>query len=171
MATIDSTLGAKASTYGYYSQISSSTYSGSQLLAVLSDVVSSGAVFQPAIMPSIPFSQVTSSVASQVASVLEQFTSQGVEVWLRFGHEMNWYVVSNRPKTHRQKTELIIADRWHILWQCSRVHHGMEEHLRRSLIKFSDQDVLVSQYRAFKLCPVLPRRFIRRYCGSRLLPI
>ena len=95
MTTIDSTLGAKASTYGYYSQISSSTYSGSQLLAVLSDVVSSGAVFQPAIMPIIPFSQVTSSVASQVASVLEQFTSQGVEVWLRFGHEMNWYVVSN----------------------------------------------------------------------------
>jgi hypothetical protein len=93
MATIDSTLGGKASTYGYYSQITSSTYSGSQLLQVLSDVVSSGAVFQPAIMPKIPFNQVTSTVASQVAKVLAKFTSQGVEVWLRFGHEMNWYVV------------------------------------------------------------------------------
>jgi len=95
MSTIDSTLGGKASTYGWYSQITSSTYDGSQLLEVLSDVVSSGAVFQPAIMPYIPFSQVTPSVASQVASVLEQFTAKGVEVWLRFGHEMNYYVVSD----------------------------------------------------------------------------
>lgn len=45
-------------------------------------------------MPTIPLSEVTSSVASQVASVLEQFTGRGVEVWLRFGHEMNYYVVS-----------------------------------------------------------------------------
>jgi hypothetical protein len=108
MAQIDSTLGAKASTYGYYSQITSSTYDGSQLLARLSDVVSSGAVFQPAIMPVIPFSEVTSSVASQVASVLEQFTSQGVEVWLRFGHEMNYYVVSNFARSPRQKLTSVV---------------------------------------------------------------
>jgi hypothetical protein len=93
MAQINGKLGAKASTYGWYAQISSSTFTGSQLLERLDDVVTSGAVFQPAIMPSIPFSQVTSSVAAQVASVLDQFTSKGVEVWLRFGHEMNYYVV------------------------------------------------------------------------------
>ncbi|KAF7874798.1 hypothetical protein EAF04_001972 [Stromatinia cepivora] len=92
MAQINSKLGGKASTYGWYAQVSSSTFSGSQLLERLDDVVASGAVFQPAVMPSIPFSEVTSSVASQVASVLEQFTAKGVEVWLRFGHEMNYYV-------------------------------------------------------------------------------
>ncbi|KAB8300160.1 hypothetical protein EYC80_000387 [Monilinia laxa] len=92
MAQINSKLGGKASTYGFYAQISSTTFDGSQLLDRLDDVVTSGAVFQPAIMPTIPFSEVTSSVASQVARVLEQFTVKGVEVWLRFGHEMNYYV-------------------------------------------------------------------------------
>ncbi|KAF7907127.1 uncharacterized protein EAF01_004714 [Botrytis porri] len=92
MAQINSKLGGKASTYGWYAQITSSTFTGSQLLQRLDDVVASGAVFQPAVMPTIPFSQVTSNVASQVASVLEQFTAKGVEVWLRFGHEMNYYV-------------------------------------------------------------------------------
>lgn len=70
MAQIDSTLGAAASTYGVYSQITSATYDGNQLLNRLEDVVSSGAVFQPAVMPTIPFNQITSSVASQVARVL-----------------------------------------------------------------------------------------------------
>ena len=96
MAQINSALGADASTYGWYSQITGSTYDGSQLTEVLIDVVASGAVFQPAIMPTLSagFSGITPAVASQVASVLEQFTSQGVEVWLRFGHEMNYYDVS-----------------------------------------------------------------------------
>ena len=58
-------------------------------------------------MPKIPFSEVTSSVASQVASVLEQFTSQGVEVWLRFGHEMNYYVVSKYGSPERKSPTVI----------------------------------------------------------------
>ncbi|EDN91111.1 hypothetical protein SS1G_00514 [Sclerotinia sclerotiorum 1980 UF-70] len=94
MSQINSKLGGKASTYGWYAQITSSTFDGSQLLERLDDIVASGAVFQPAVMPYIQFSQVSSSVASQVASVLEQFTAKGVEVWLRFGHEMNYYVTS-----------------------------------------------------------------------------
>jgi hypothetical protein len=94
MKQINSALGGKASTYGYYSQITSSTYDGHQLLDVLSDVVSSGAVFQPAIMPKIPFSKITTGIASDIANVLAKFTSQNVEVWLRFGHEMNWYASS-----------------------------------------------------------------------------
>ena len=94
MADLDSKLGAKASTYGWYSQITSTTYNGDQLLEVLDDVVSSGAVFQPAVMPYINFDEIDSNVASQVISVLEQFTSKGVEVWLRFGHEVNYYKVS-----------------------------------------------------------------------------
>lgn len=59
----------------------------------MSDVVSSGAVFVPAVMPTgVTFSQIDSTVAQQIATVLEKFTSQGVEVWLRFAHEVNYYV-------------------------------------------------------------------------------
>ncbi|TGO86466.1 hypothetical protein BPOR_0301g00080 [Botrytis porri] len=107
MAQINSKLGVKASTYGWYAQITSSTFTGSQLLQRLDDVVASGAVFQPAVMPTIPFSQVTSNVASQVASVLEQFTAKGVEVWLRFGHEMNYYVTDGTY--HGTAAEFITA--------------------------------------------------------------
>ena len=96
MAQLDAALGAKASTYGWYSQLSSTTYDGSQLTEVLSDVVASGAVFQPAVMPTLSagFGAITPDVANQVAAVMKKFTDQGVEVWLRFGHEMNWYTQS-----------------------------------------------------------------------------
>ncbi|KAM3065821.1 hypothetical protein ACMFMG_009955 [Clarireedia jacksonii] len=107
MAQINDKLGGKASTYGWYAQISSSTFTGSQLLQRLDDVVASGAVFQPAIMPSIPFSQISSDVADQVASVLKQFTSKGVEVWLRFGHEMNYYVTDGTY--HGTPSEFVAA--------------------------------------------------------------
>ncbi|ESZ95292.1 glycoside hydrolase family 26 protein [Sclerotinia borealis F-4128] len=107
MAQINSKLGGKASTYGWYAQISSTAFTGSQLLQRLDDVVSSGAVFQPAVMPTIPFSEVTSSVASQVAAVLEQFTAKGVEVWLRFSHEMNYYVTDGTY--HGTAAEFIAA--------------------------------------------------------------
>lgn len=94
MGHINGDTGKKASTYGRYSQItSSSSYSGDQLLSVMSDVVSSGAVFIPAIMPTgLTFSQITPAIANDIAGVLNQFTSQGVEVWLRFAHEVNYYV-------------------------------------------------------------------------------
>ena len=62
----------------------------------MSDVVASGAVFVPAIMPTgIKFSQITPTVAQQIATVLNKFTSQGVEVWLRFAHEVNYYTTKN----------------------------------------------------------------------------
>ncbi|KAL9611135.1 MAG: hypothetical protein Q9167_004215 [Letrouitia subvulpina] len=62
----------------------------------MSDVVASGAVFVPAIMPTgIKFSQITPTVAQQIAAVLNNFTSQGVEVWLRFAHEVNYYTTEN----------------------------------------------------------------------------
>ncbi|CAF9943385.1 MAG: hypothetical protein ALECFALPRED_000257 [Alectoria fallacina] len=94
MSTINGNTGKTASTYGRYSQINGSEpYDGYQLLQVMSDVVSSGAVFVPAVMPTgVTFSQIDSTVAQQIATVLEKFTSQGVEVWLRFAHEVNYYV-------------------------------------------------------------------------------
>ncbi|KAI9733813.1 MAG: hypothetical protein M1818_007080 [Claussenomyces sp. TS43310] len=94
MADLNGKLGANASTYGWYAQVSSSSWSGSQLLEVKDDVVASGAVFQPAVMPTGGFSQITSDVALQIATVLQEFTDAGVEVWLRFGHEMNYYVTT-----------------------------------------------------------------------------
>ena len=81
------------SRYGKYSQIGSTSYDTSQLTDVLSAVVESGAVFIPSIMPTgVTFSQIDSGLATQIAAVLEKFTSQGVEVWLRFAHEVNYYV-------------------------------------------------------------------------------
>lgn len=44
MAQINDKLGAKASTYGWYAQIKSSSFDGSQLLAVKEDVVASGMI-------------------------------------------------------------------------------------------------------------------------------
>lgn len=81
-----------ANSYGYYSQITELPYTGQQFNSIKEDIVQSGAVFIPAIQPTdVKFSDITPSVANQIAGVLEQFTSQGVEVWLRFAHEMNWY--------------------------------------------------------------------------------
>ncbi|KAJ4349407.1 uncharacterized protein N0V89_008022 [Didymosphaeria variabile] len=91
MAQINEKLGAKASTYGWYAQITSSGFDGSQLLAVKEDIVASGAVFVASVMPSVNFNQVTPDIANQVASVMKQFTDAGVTVWLRYAHEMNWY--------------------------------------------------------------------------------
>lgn len=93
MASINSKLGAKASTYGWYGQISSTSFDGSQFTQVLNDVKSSGAIFVASVMPKIEFSQVSPSVAQQVATLMKKFTDEGIEVWLRFGHEVNWYIV------------------------------------------------------------------------------
>ena len=94
MSKLDGDLGAKICGYGWYSQVTSGNYNGNQLTEVLNDVVNSGAVFQPAVMPTLQLSSFTGSTASQVAAVLKQFTDKGVEVWLRFGHEMNYYLSS-----------------------------------------------------------------------------
>lgn len=92
MAQINSKLGAKAATYGWYAQISSSNFDGSQLLAVKDDIVASGAVFVASVMPSVNFKEVTPEVAQQVAAAMKKFTDAGVMVWLRYAHEVNWYV-------------------------------------------------------------------------------
>lgn len=39
----------------------------------------------------LTFAQITTDIANDIANVLNQFTSQGVEVWLRFAHEVNCY--------------------------------------------------------------------------------
>jgi hypothetical protein len=77
-----------------YSHLDSENYNGYELLEEYDDVISSGAVFIASVMPVLAsgFSGVTPEVASQVAAVMREFTDKGVVVWLRFAHEMNWYV-------------------------------------------------------------------------------
>ena len=42
-------------------------------------------------MPTLdPLSSFNANMGSQIAGVLGQFTDLGLEVWLRFGHEMNY---------------------------------------------------------------------------------
>ena len=83
-----------SSTYGLYSHLDSDNYTGYELFEEFDDVIRSGAVFIPAVMPVLSqgFSGITPQVAAQVALVMRSFTDQGVVVWLRFAHEMNWYV-------------------------------------------------------------------------------
>lgn len=53
----------------------------------MSEIVSSGAVFQPAVMPTGGWNGFTPSnnyQAVAVCKVMKQFTDQGVVVWLRF---------------------------------------------------------------------------------------
>ena len=46
-----------------------------------------------AIMPRIRFNQFSVELCAQIAATMRKFTDSGVHVWLRFAHEMNWYVV------------------------------------------------------------------------------
>ncbi|MCJ1457249.1 hypothetical protein MMC28_007616 [Mycoblastus sanguinarius] len=96
LTTITSALGnVKPCFAGYYAQItSSSSWDGSQLTGHVNEVKAGGTpypIFVASVMPSIPFSEVP-SVAADVASVMNQLTSEGLTVWLRFAHEMNYYV-------------------------------------------------------------------------------
>jgi hypothetical protein len=107
MTQITDKLGVKSSAYGWYAQITPSGFDGHQLLAVKDDVVASGAVFIASVMPRINFNQITPAIAQQVAAVMKQFTDAGVEVWLRFAHEMNWYVKDGTY--HGSPTDFITA--------------------------------------------------------------
>ena len=85
--------GRKAAEYGWYSQITSTTYDDSQLTDRLDDIKASGAVFIPSVMPTkVKFTQIDDNLAQQIAKSMQTFTDQGITVWLRFAHEVNWYV-------------------------------------------------------------------------------
>ncbi|KAH9815356.1 family 26 glycoside hydrolase [Melampsora americana] len=95
MAQINKAIGTKSAAYGWYAQAHSGTpFDGSQLLAVMEDVKACGCVFQPAVMPMGGWEGLTESDNSQaiaIAKVMKKFTDQGIPVWLRFAHEMNYY--------------------------------------------------------------------------------
>lgn len=95
MAQTNAAIGAKSAAYGWYAQAHSGTlFDGSQLLSVMDDVKACNCVFQPAVMPVGGWKGLTSSDNSQavaIANVMKKFTDEGIPVWLRFAHEVNYY--------------------------------------------------------------------------------
>jgi Glycosyl hydrolase family 26 len=79
-----------------YSQITSSnvnsgSYNGNDQYPT-SDIIDSGAVLIASLMTSVDWVDISSGLCESVAEYFaEAFTSQGVTVWLRFAHEMNYY--------------------------------------------------------------------------------
>ena len=107
LSTIEAALGSPACTLGEYAHITQTgtyTDSSGQLLPHISDISTNGGaastIFVASVMPDIPFTSVTSDVAQGVANVLSQFTSKGIQVWLRYAHEMNYYVTDGSEGAH-----------------------------------------------------------------------
>ncbi|CDR48495.1 RHTO0S18e01310g1_1 [Rhodotorula toruloides] len=103
MAKINSALGIKSSYYGWYAQLpESGDWDGAQLLSQMNDIKACNCIFQPAVMPTKGWRGLTASDNSQakaIAKVMKKFTDEGIEVWLRFAHEVkqvqlfvHWYV-------------------------------------------------------------------------------
>lgn len=88
----------KANTYGFYDQATfGSIYTGSKLLASAADIYASGAILEATIMPVGGwggFTQTDTSQAKAVCNVMKRFTDAGVDVRLRFAHEVNYYVTT-----------------------------------------------------------------------------
>lgn len=95
----------------------------------------SGAVFIPAIMPTkVKFSDITPTGADQIAGVLEKFTSRGVEVWLQFAHEMNWYAGKGQVYaggSEYQNEADARDDPKSMHHSCKRIHHRLAKLPRR----------------------------------------
>ena len=94
LTTIVSALGGvKPCWAGYYAHITSSTWDGSELTSQVAQVKAGGAPYPimiASVQPYIDFSAVP-AMASQFTTVMNELTSQGLTVWLRFAHEMNYY--------------------------------------------------------------------------------
>lgn len=84
--------------YGFYDQTAYGTiYDGSKLLANAPDIYASGAILEASIMPVGSWGGYTltdNSQATAVCNVMKKFTDAGVEVRLRFAHEVNYYVTT-----------------------------------------------------------------------------
>ncbi|GAA5859543.1 hypothetical protein JCM1840_004662 [Sporobolomyces johnsonii] len=91
---IQSKLGQNASAQGWYAQaVSGTLFDGSQF-AARKDQIIAGGVFQPAVMPTGGWWGLTSSDNQQavaICNVMKEYTDAGVQVWLRFAHEVNYY--------------------------------------------------------------------------------
>ncbi|GAA5823087.1 hypothetical protein JCM11251_007481 [Rhodosporidiobolus azoricus] len=91
---IDEAMGQKSAAQGWYAQAQSGTlFDGSQF-KWRKDQIISGGVFQPAVMPTggwwgLKYDD--DQQARAICKVMKEYTDEGVEVWLRFAHEVNYY--------------------------------------------------------------------------------
>ncbi|ORY70779.1 glycoside hydrolase superfamily [Leucosporidium creatinivorum] len=94
ISEIVSAMGQQTSAQGWYAQAQSGTlFDGGQLTSRMDQIVTGG-VFQPAVMPTGGWWGLTADDNQQavaICKVMKQFTDKGVEVWLRFAHEVNYY--------------------------------------------------------------------------------
>ena len=94
LSAITSTLNNEKPCFvGYYAQITSSSWDGSQLTSKINEAKAGGEpypIFVASVMPSIKMSEVPNAAGS-ITKVMQQLTDAGFTVWLRFAHEMNWY--------------------------------------------------------------------------------
>ncbi|GAA5864082.1 hypothetical protein JCM5353_006690, partial [Sporobolomyces roseus] len=95
MTKITDGLGIKSSFYGWYAQLpESDEWDGAQLLSQMDDLKACNCIFQPAVMPTKGWKGLTESdnfQALAIAKIMKKFTDEGIEVQLRFAHEVNWY--------------------------------------------------------------------------------
>ncbi len=92
-AIISALGGVKPCWAGYYAHITGSTWDGSELTSQVAEIKAGGAPYPiliASVQPYIEFSAVP-AMASQFTTVMNELTSQGLTVWLRFAHEMNYY--------------------------------------------------------------------------------
>ena len=119
LSTIESTLGSKACWLGKYAQIFTGgayTDVNHQLLGYLSDISTPGqTIFVASVMPTIPMAQIDAAVADGVAKVLSQFTDKGIEVWLRYAHEMNYYTTAGSTGGHYVGTSNDFQQSWAVM--------------------------------------------------------
>ena len=74
----------------------------------------SGAVFAISLQPFIPFNQID---ASKIANSMNNILSKGPSVvWLRFAHEINWYIDTNTKNTANVKYHGT-TDEFKTLWR------------------------------------------------------
>jgi hypothetical protein len=83
--------------------VNSGSYDGNSQFNV-DDIISSGAVLIASIMPTVnSWSDISPAFSKSVAGYLENtFTSKGVTVWLRYGHEVNWYTTASASPKYPQ---------------------------------------------------------------------
>ncbi|GAA5969385.1 hypothetical protein JCM11641_008097 [Rhodosporidiobolus odoratus] len=92
---LNTAMGQTAAAQGWYAQAQSGTlFDGSQF-KWRKDQIISGGVFQPAVMPTGGWWGLTEDDNQQavaICKVMKEYTDEGVEVWLRFAHEVNYYL-------------------------------------------------------------------------------
>ncbi|GAA6005909.1 hypothetical protein JCM11491_004057 [Sporobolomyces phaffii] len=95
MKKITEGLGVKSSFYGWYAQLpESEPWDGAQLLYQMDDIKACNCIFQPAVMLTRGWKGLTKDdnfQALAIAKVMKIFTDEGIDVQLRFAHEINWY--------------------------------------------------------------------------------